>query len=139
MREIVVRNIKERFEVLNQLAKSLTEVQFSLKLDAPKYKTVEDHLWCVVGARESYFKALLAGEWQGFNCSLANESVKSDYERVLQETQDRFDRVLSGVHWSEGTEKILASLYEHEVMHEGQIIRLIYGLGLEMPKSSKWA
>ena len=114
-------------------------MQFSSKLVAPKYKSVEDHLWCVVGARESYFRALLAGEWKGFKCSLGNDIDKSNYEIALQETQDIFDSILSDVQWSESTEKILASLYEHEVMHEGQIIRLIYGLGLEMPQSSKWA
>jgi uncharacterized damage-inducible protein DinB len=139
MRKIVIRNIKDRFDVLNELASSLTEVEFSSKLDVPKYKTIEDHLWCVVGARESYFNALLAGEWQGFSCSIADDSDKANYERALQQTQDRFDKVLSDVHWTENTENILASLYEHEIMHEGQIIRLIYGLGLEMPQSSKWA
>ncbi|TXR53859.1 hypothetical protein [Reinekea thalattae] len=139
MREIVIKNIKDRFGVLSELASSLTEVQFISKLDVPKYKTIEDHLWCIVGARESYFKALAAGKWQGFSCSLADGSDKLSYELALRQTQERFDRVLSNVLWNESTENILASLYEHETMHEGQIIRLIYGLGLEMPQSSKWA
>ncbi|TCS35678.1 hypothetical protein [Reinekea marinisedimentorum] len=139
MRDIVIRNIKARFAVIDELAKSITEAQFSAKLDVPKYKSVEDHLWCIVGARESYFRALLAGEWQGFNCSLTGESDKSSYEYALLQTHKNFENVLSSVHWSESTETILASLYEHEVMHEGQIIRLLYGLGLQMPESSKWA
>ncbi|CAG9295356.1 DinB family protein [Celerinatantimonas diazotrophica] len=139
MREIIIRNMKDRFNVLNELAKSLTQEQFCSKLDVPKSKSVEEHLWCIIGARESYFRALLAGQWQGFHCSLADDSDQSNYERALQETQARFDRVLCDVHWSESTEKLLASLYEHEVMHEGQMIRLVYGLGLEMPQSSQWA
>ena len=103
-----------------------------------KYKSLEEHLWCIVGAR-GYFRALLAGEWQGFKCSLADESNKFSYEKALLETHSYFESALSNIQWSENTEKILANLYEHEVMHEGQIIRLMYGLGLEMPDSSKWA
>lgn len=139
MRDIVIKNIKERFDVFSELVTYLTAVQFSSKLNVPEYKSAEDHLWCVVGARESYFRALLAGEWQGFNCSLTDESDKTNYEHALQQTQANFDSVLSNVLWTESTQEILASLYEHEVMHEGQIIRLIYGLGLKMPESSQWA
>ncbi len=139
MRDVVISNIKERFSVFNDLAASLNNKQFSSKTMVLKSKSVEDHLWCIVGTRQSYFNALEAGEWQGFQCSLTDKSRKVDYEAAMKETQSTFEELISKVKWSENTERILASLYEHEVMHEGQIIRLIYGLGLEMPASSKWA
>ncbi len=139
MRQIVIKNIKDRFAVLSELAESLNDFQYSKSLDLPRYKSAEDHFWCLIGARESYFRAIVAGEWQGFSCSLPDNSKRSDYISALKKTEEEFENVLRGVEWSEPSESLLASLYEHEVMHEGQLIRLVYGLGLEMPKSSRWA
>jgi hypothetical protein len=36
MRDIVICNIKDRFNVLDELAKPINEVQLSSKLDVPK-------------------------------------------------------------------------------------------------------
>lgn len=139
MKEIVISNIKKRFCVLNDLAESLEDFQYFEKLNVAKCKSVEDHLWCIVGARESYFKAILAGEWKGFSCSLVDNSNKSNFVSALKRTENEFDLIVERANWVTSTEELLASLYEHETMHEGQLIRLIYGLKLEMPSSSKWA
>ena len=41
--------------------------------------------------------------------------------------------------WSLEHDELLAAVAEHEVMHEGQIIRHMYGLGRELPASWRWA
>lgn len=43
------------------------------------------------------------------------------------------------VEWDDARTELLLTLNEHEVMHEGQIIRHMYGLGYEIPVSVKWS
>ena len=51
-----------------------------------------------------------------------------------------FDKALEGItDWTPERNALLASLAEHETMHEGQVIRLMYGLGHTLPPSWKWA
>ena len=139
MKDIVIDHIQQRFGVLRELAESLTDSQLSMKLDLAKSKSAVEHFWCVVGARESYFKALLVGKWSGFSCSLTDSSNRSDYIAALQRTETQFHSIVEQTSWSSDTEELLVNLLEHETMHEGQLIRLVYGLNLKMPISSKWA
>ena len=41
--------------------------------------------------------------------------------------------------WTQVQDALLPELSDHEVMHEGQIIRHLYGLNYEIPSSIKWA
>lgn len=41
--------------------------------------------------------------------------------------------------WTDERNSLLATLAEHEVMHEGQIIRHMYALEYELPDSWTWA
>ncbi|HJN51194.1 MAG: hypothetical protein QGI68_14800 [Pseudomonadales bacterium] len=41
--------------------------------------------------------------------------------------------------WTTAREDLLMRSAEHEVMHEGQIIRHMYGLEKPLPSSFKWA
>lgn len=140
MREVIINNMQQRFGALSDLAAALDATDYSKNLAVERSKSIGEHFWCLVGARESYFRALEAGEWQGFDCSLKDHNVSQpEFIAALNRTADEFSYVLARTHWALATEQLLAELYEHEVMHEGQLIRLIYGLHLTMPASSKWA
>ncbi len=137
MRETVVQNLIKRFDSYAELIR--IDVNLSQKLDAPKHKSLGEHLRCVVGARESYAKALRSGEWDGFNCSMT-EFLQTDFiEKLQTSAEDVKDAIKQIDDWTQNRELLLLELSDHEVMHEGQIIRHLYGLGCEIPASVKWA
>ncbi len=58
----------------------------------------------------------------------------------LQSSADAFMTAVEGVDtWTGEHERLLLELAEHEVMHEGGIIRHMYAFELDIPKSVKWA
>lgn len=109
------------------------------KLDIPRDKSVAEHLWCIVGSRESYAKALISGQWQGFSCSMTQYNLP-DFASALNSSAENVLATIQGIgDWSQEHDQLLAALAEHEVMHEGQMIRHMYGLGRTLPVSWKWA
>ena len=139
MRAQVVKNLRARFEAYNEFAKTLNDDALNTPLDVPKHKTLAEHLWCVVGARESYARAITHGAWQGFACSMAGFSLQ-DFATKLDDSAQAVLSTIDGVDdWTPARDELLATLAEHEVMHEGQIIRHVYGMGGELPSSWKWA
>jgi hypothetical protein len=139
MRDIVIQHLEDRFQSWLDLAEAVEDETLLEKLPAPKYKSLREHFWCVIGGRESYIKALSAGQWDGFGCSL--ETVdKSEVIEKMRETQATFKTVLQSVDdWTADRDEMLTTLLEHETIHEGQVIRLMYGLEKDLPSSWKWA
>lgn len=139
MREIIIKNLEARFAAYSDLIALMNEGALQERLEAKNQKNVAEHLWCVIGARESHTKALLDGEWKGFSCSLSSFSP-SDFENKLEESAADFVAVVESVQdWTKEREELLAALAEHEVMHEGQLIRHLLGKGRTVPSSWKWA
>ena len=98
-----------------------------------------EHLWCVVGARQSYARSIADGAWGGFACSLSN----STHTEVSNKLRTSAESVLTAVQavdeWHGERERLLLELAEHEVMHEGGVIRHMYAFELEISGSVKWA
>lgn len=109
------------------------------KIDVPKHKSLAEHLWCVVGARESYARAIEQGSWAGFGCSMQAFGA-ADFREKLKTSSSAVELAIRTVSdWNDERSDLLATLAEHEVMHEGQIIRHIYALERELPESWVWA
>lgn len=139
MRTKLIANIKLRFQAFADLARELNDGLLSETLSVAKNKSLKDHIWCIVGARESYTHALQAGEWAGFNCSLLTVN-KSEIIKTLSLSAEAFDSTVNNIQdWTDTREHLLLDLLEHETMHEGQIIRHMYGLEKTLPGSWKWA
>ena len=139
MRETIVRNLRNRIQSYSDLIASINSEDLDARLEIPKDKSVAEHLWCIVGARESYARALAAGGWQGFSCSMAVRD-RASFERSLAASGQALLAAIESVdEWSSSRDDLLAAVSEHEVMHEGQIIRHMYGLGRELPTSWRWA
>lgn len=139
MREKIVQSLKNRIQSYSEFISTIETTDLLAKLDVPKDKSVAEHLWCVVGARESYAKALTTGEWQGFSCSI-NTYDREHFESALASSAEALITAIQGVPaWSSEHDELLLAVAEHEVMHEGQIIRHMYGLGRELPASWRWA
>ena len=135
----VVSKLLSRFHSYTDLAEKLDDELLSLKVDVPKHKSLAEHLWCLVGARESYAKSIEQGSWAGFNCSMETFS-SDDFRKKLRDSNLSVEEVILNVSdWSDERTELLLTLSEHEVMHEGQIIRHMYALERELPKSWVWA
>ena len=142
MREEVIEHIKALFRAHQELAESLPSEAFGQKLSIPS-NTIGGQFWCLIGARESYAKAIKENGWAGFGCSMAFESTndKKEVSKMLSQTAQDFEKMLSGVEWTESRDGLLLDLLEHETQHQGQLIRYVYGLKYKFPKSwaERWA
>jgi len=139
MKESVIRQIESHFESYADFVETLQSDDLKTKLDVVKHKSVMEHLWCIVGSRESYAKAIAEGSWQGFSCSMKSYE-HADFVAALLASGERIRSSIGAVpEWTPTREKLLLELLEHEVMHEGQIIRHMYGLEKELPSSWRWA
>jgi hypothetical protein len=124
------------FRLTHDLVSHLDES--ALDLDLPKLPSnrIASQIWCIVGARESYTKAIDVGTWSGFSCTLETPRIKQSVLTVLDATRVR----LAEVDFTDLTEPQLSlafTLLEHEVQHHGQLIRFVYANGLTFPES--WA
>ena len=139
MRETVINHIEQRFQAWRDLAEAVDDDQLMDKLPVAKSKALREHFWCVIGARESYTKALEAGEWVGFGCSL-EKIDREEVLSVLDASATNFRKTVNAIDdWNDQRHELLTMLMEHEVMHEGQVIRLMYGLERDLPESWVWA
>ena len=139
MREVIVRNLRKRIQSYADLIAAIDAADLGARLGVPKDKSVAEHLWCIVGARESNARALAAGGWQGFSCSMAKQDRESFGQALAASGKALLAAIECVDEWSSSREDLLAAVSEHEVMHEGQIIRHMYGLGRELPASWRWA
>ena len=140
MRERIVARLSARFVALRELVEGLDPELLGAKLDVPGNKSVADHIWCVIGARESYTRAIEAGRWQGFACSLTEVGEIDAHLTALDASATAFHQTLEAIFdFDDAREDLLLDLLEHEVMHEGQLIRHLKALAQPLPSSIKWA
>lgn len=131
---LLSRRLVAAFGHTNELAASLDEPGLRDRNGSARSNTIGGQLWCVVGARESYARALEAGTWAGFSCSLdephSPDAVRASLagsQRVLLEAVEGRD------HLTEAQENLLFEVLEHEVQHHGQLIRYFYANGVSFP------
>lgn len=139
MKETVIQAIEARFVSFSKLLDGVPEELLEQQLPVEKSKSLTQHLWCIIGARESYTRALEKGGWDGFACSLSSYD-KPSIQQTLESSAQAFAVAVRQIaDWNKPREELLVALLEHETMHEGQIIRHLYGLGQIQPTALKWA
>ena len=135
-----VQALRDRLErsldLYLELSQSLSDDDLARTLPGLRSNSVGAQLWCVVGARESYARAVEGGTWAGFSCSLTGDDVKS-VERVRDALERSGRRVLElaaeAGSFDEVRAGLLMDLLEHEAAHRGQLIRYLYGVPLAIP------
>ena len=137
--EAAVRERLERsFGMYRDLLAELGEGGLTSRLGDLRSNTIGAQLWCVVGARESYSRAIEAGQWSGFSCSLDDTTDAAKVEGALASSEDTVRRALDGMRAADDAPwGLVLDLLEHEAAHHGQLIRYIYGLGLPVPATWK--
>jgi hypothetical protein len=97
-------------------------------------------LWCVVGARETWARAMTTGTWGPFGCSIAsfedtrNPSLVAD---ALAASASAFREAALASPADETRTDFKLALLEHESQHLGQILRYLLGLEIEPPPGWK--
>lgn len=138
MREEVMAHIRAIFAAHSELAEHLREDALTQALPVPS-NTIGQQFWCVTGARESYTRAIVEGRWVGFDNSLAYEDSgkKAVVRAALASSARRFEDAVAEVAWDSARNSLLLDVLEHEVQHQGQLIRYVYALPYRFPES--WA
>jgi hypothetical protein len=122
------------FKLTHDLVSHLDEPALNLDLPNLPSNHIASQLWCMVGARESYLKAIQTGGWKGFSCSLATPKIKQAVLATLESTE----KALNEINFMELTDAqidLAFHLLEHEIQHHGQLIRFVYANGLTFPES----
>lgn len=122
------------FKLTHDLVVHLDEESLSLDLPDLPSNRIADQIWCIVGARESYTKAIAAGGWQGFSCSLKTPRVREAVLAALEATLERLGEIDFAA-LGETQLDLAFELLEHEVQHHGQLMRFVYANGLTFPVS----
>ena len=137
MKQLLIERLDRSFRFYQDLIEFLPEQLLRSKLQGLPSNELGHQLWCVIGARNSYLNALKAGKWEGFSCPLSPEETGSK-EAVSSALAATAANVLEFLTVnSDYDENILMDLFEHEIQHQGQIIRYLYGLKAGIPESWK--
>lgn len=134
MSETLKGRLDRAFGLTQELVAHLDESALALDLPNLPSNRMSAQIWCIVGARESYTKAIEAGGWRGFSCTLHTPRIKPSVLAVLEATRRR----LAAVDFTNLDDTRLSlgfDLLEHEVQHHGQLIRFVYANGLSFPES----
>lgn len=134
MNQQLKAKLERSFKLTHDLVGHLDEESLSLDLPGLPSNRISGQLWCIVGARESYLKAVEAGGWQGFACSLTSPQVKQSVLAALEATHKRLGEI-GFADLTNAQVDLAFDLLEHEVQHHGQLIRFVYGNGLTFPDS----
>ena len=137
--DVIRERLRESVALYDDLVSELPEASLAATLPGLPSNAVGEQLWCVVGARESFARAIGAGEWSGFSCSLtAAETPEKD--AVLAALSRSADGVLAAIGDLDPHDddrcRFALQLLEHEAAHHGQLIRYLYGL--ELPIPARW-
>jgi hypothetical protein len=120
------------------LVDGLTAEHLGSRLANLPSDTVGHQLWCVLGARESFPRAARAGSWQGFTSPVSDEQTTdaAALRGALIQTAEDVDGWVAGLDATdEPSFAYVVALLEHETQHQGQLIRYLYGLGIDRPGS----
>ena len=132
--------LRRRFERSNTLyldfIDTVPESRLGSRLADLPSDTIGHQLWCVLGARESYPRAAKAGQWQGFTSPVTAEQTTdaAALRSAFVQTAADLDAWIAGLAADdEESLRYVLALLEHETQHQGQLIRYLYGLGIDRP------
>lgn len=126
------------FALYAELIDALEDAQLQQSLPVPS-NPIGLQLWCVVGARETWTRALETGTWGPFGCSIGSFEDTRKREVVasaLAASASAF-RVAAVAKDDNARTDFKLGLLEHESQHLGQLLRYLLGLGIEPPPGWK--
>ncbi|MBS1910625.1 MAG: hypothetical protein JST22_01440 [Bacteroidetes bacterium] len=135
---IIEESFSRSFALYRDLIDSIDESALSSRLPQLPSNTLGLQLWCVIGARESYGKAIEANQWSGFSCSLKSPTDISSVADALHRSANALSEILKTIDtYTDVQYRLVIDLLEHEAAHQGQLLRYLFGLKLPIPDSWK--
>lgn len=139
MQRLIDVRLDAAFGLYDELIAALAGAQLRQSLPVPS-NPIGMQLWCVVGARETWARAMEVGTWGPFACSLAsfNEAMEpGPVARALTSSAAAFREAALAATADETRTGFKLALLEHESQHLGQLLRYLLGLGIEPPQGWK--
>jgi len=139
LQRLIDARLDATFALYAELIDALDEADLRRSLPVPS-NPIGLQLWCVVGARETWARALETGTWGPFRCSLGGveETRRRDVVARALETSAAAYRAAAAAGTDDGARTDLRlGLLEHENQHLGQLLRYVLGLGLAVPPGWK--
>jgi hypothetical protein len=136
---ILESHLDESFALYDELIASLTGDDLRRKLPVPS-NAIGEQLWCVVGARESWARAIAQGAWAGFSCSITSPADVASPEVMgpaLARSAAAVREAGKTAAHDEVRTELKVRLLVHESQHQGQILRYLLGLKIALPPSWK--
>lgn len=139
MQGLIDARLDALFGLYEELIVALDGPRLRRSLPVPS-NPIGMQLWCVVGARETWARAMEKGTWGPFGCSIAsfddtqNPSVVA---HALATSASAFRAAALGTTEDETRTDFKLGLLEHESQHLGQLLRYLLGLGIEPPPGWK--
>lgn len=136
----LTERVSRSLRLSSDLAAALDSPALGCRNGTSKSNTIGQQFWCVIGARESYAKAILQSNWQGFACSLTKDDVH-DVTAIRAALERSRELVLASIEqvgaagWNEKQIGYILDIIEHEAQHHGQLIRFYYSNKIEFPRS----
>lgn len=139
LQRLIDARLDATFALYAELIDALDEADLRRSLPVPS-NPIGLQLWCVVGARETWARALETGTWGPFRCSLAGveETRRRDVvARALETSAVAYRAAAAGGTGDAARTDFRLGLLEHENQHLGQLLRYLLGLGLPVPPGWK--
>jgi uncharacterized damage-inducible protein DinB len=138
--ETLLESLRRSIGLTREFIDALPESALAERLPGLPSNTIGAQLWCVVGARESYARAIAAGRWSGFSCSLSNVGARRLQEArvALADSAAAIEAAARDLaNFDDARSRLFVDLIEHESAHQGQIIRYLYALRQPFPAGWK--
>lgn len=137
MSPILTARLTAALMLTEGLAETMSDASLALHNGSAPSNSIGDQFWCIVGARESYARAIAASKWSGFSCSLsAGDAQRADKVRAALE-RSRIEALdtISQCEPTDDRASIVFDLLEHEALHHGQLVRYFYTNGIQFPEA----
>lgn len=139
VRRLIDARLDAAFVLYDELIAALDETQLRRSLPVPS-NPIGMQLWCVVGARETWARALETGTWGPFHCSIgAFEDTRKPgvVANALATSAASYSAAARARPDDDARTDLKLGLLEHESQHLGQLLRYLLGLGIEPPPGWK--
>jgi hypothetical protein len=139
MQHLIDARLDAVFALYDELIAALDGAQLRQSLPVPS-NPIGMQLWCVVGARETWARAIEKGTWGPFKCSIGSfeETQKPGLvANALATSGSAFREAAMANPKDETRTDFKLALLEHESQHLGQILRYLLGLGIDPPPGWK--
>jgi hypothetical protein len=135
LQRLIDARLDATFALYAELIDALDEADLRRSLPVPS-NPIGLQLWCVVGARETWARALETGTWGPFYCSIAGVEEtrkRAIVARGLETSAAAYRAAAAAGMDDDARTELKLGLLEHENQHLGQLLRYLLGLGIAPP------